>query len=315
MRSALTSRSSLLRIFGTLLALALMIYLLGQQGWEEIAEAINSIPLWRFVSALLLMFASRFFVLARWHVLLRSGNVNVSLAQSARITFAGLFANNFLPSTVGGDMVRLGGALQLGFDGAISAASLVVDRLVGLAGMFLVLPIGLQKLALANASLAGVQSSLLVALSKEGWLGRMFRRFKKLTKRILKALKVWLKQPQALFLSLAFTLLHMTSLFLAIATLLEGMSDALSFPLIAGLWSLVYVVTLLPFTINALGLQEVSISFAFTQLGGVSPANSLVLALLVRTLFLLTSLPGAFFLSDVLPGIAKARPMLKKLDN
>ena len=97
-----------------------------------------------------------------------------------------------------------------------------------------------------------------------------------------------------------------------IGILLTGMGDSLPLLQIAGLWSLVYVITLLPFTINALGLQEVTISFAFTQLGGVSAANSLVLAILVRTLFLLTSLPGALFLSDVLPGISQAR---KKLDS
>jgi len=310
MRSALASRSTLLRIFGTVLALALMIFLLNQQGWREIAEAIQGIQIWRFLAALLLMFLSRFFVLSRWHVLLRSGNVNSSFAQSARITFAGLFANNFLPSTVGGDLARLGGALQLGFDGAVSAASLVADRIVGLVGMFLVLPIGLQKLAIINGILSGSEPSFILAVGTESRLGRVLRRIKKLSQRVLTALKIWVKQPGSLIASLGFTLLHMTCLFSAIFVLLDGMEDSLPFLQIAGLWSLVYVITLLPFTINALGLQEVTIGYAFSQLGGVSAPNSLVLALLVRTLFLLTSLPGALFLSDVLPGITQARQKL-----
>ena len=83
---------------------------------------------------------------------------------------------------------------------------------------------------------------------------------------------------------------------------------------IAALWSLVYLITLLPFTINAFGLQEISITYAFSEIGGISPANSLALALLIRTLFMLASLPGAFFLSDVLPGVAQAQPLLQKLD-
>jgi uncharacterized membrane protein YbhN (UPF0104 family) len=315
MRSALASRSTLLRILGTVFALALMVYLLGQQGWQEISEAIRGIQLSRFLTALLLMFASRFFVLSRWHVLLKSAKVDISLAQSARITFAGLFSNNFLPSTVGGDLARLGGALQLGFDGVISAASLVADRIIGVAGMFLVLPIGLQKLFLANTALQSSNSFFLMVFSNDSWFGKMWKRGKKITHRILGALKLWLKEPKSLVASLAFTLLHMTSLFSAINILLAGMGEELPFFQVAGLWSLVYVITLLPFTINALGLQEISISYAFTQLGGVGAANSLVLALLVRTLFLITSLPGALFLSDILPGIAKARPMMKRFDD
>ena len=93
------------------------------------------------------------------------------------------------------------------------------------------------------------------------------------------------------------------------------MGESLALIQIAGLWTLVYFITLIPFTINALGLQEVSISFAFSQLGGIDFANSLVLALLIRTLFMLASLPGAIFISDVLPGIAKAKPILSKIDD
>jgi hypothetical protein len=83
---------------------------------------------------------------------------------------------------------------------------------------------------------------------------------------------------------------------------------------VAGLQSLVYIFTLIPISISGWGLQELSISYAFTTLGHVDPAHSLVLALLLRTLYLLVSLPGALFLSSVLPGMAKAQPLLTKLD-
>lgn len=314
MQSALRSRSNLLRIFGTILALALLIYLLGQFGWEEIGEGVGRIQTWRFFAALLLMFFSRFFVVGRWHALLRSGGVKASLGQSTRITFAGLFANNFLLSTVGGDVARLGGALQMGFDGAISAASLVADRVVGLLGMSLALPFGLQGVIEESRFSLGLGWLPLAAVTQRGAFGRLVDRLLILIRRVFGALKLWLAQPQAILLALLFSLLHMASLFGAITILLDGMGESLAFLQIAGLWSLVYVVTLLPFTINAFGLQEVSIAYAFTQLGGVSGPNSAVLALLVRTLFMLASLPGALFLSDVLPGVAKAQPILKKLD-
>ena len=306
-------RVPLLRILGTLLALALLVYLLGQQGWDEIWAAVRTIELPRFLLALLLMFGSRACVVGRWHVLLRSGEVPATWGQSTRITFAGLFANNFLPSTVGGDVARLGGALQAGFDAATSAASLAVDRVIGLVGMALATPIGLTRL-LGLATTSALAAPSLALATESGWFGRLWARGLHLLRRLGHAMKLWLQQPRALFVSLLFTLGHMFFLFSAMYVLLQGMNDLLPLWLIGGLWSMVYIVTLVPFTINAMGLQELSIAFAFSQLGGVSAANSAALALLVRTLFLLASLPGALFLSDVLPGVARAKPILSTRD-
>lgn len=302
------TRANWLRAVATLLALALMVYLL-RQHWAEITDAVGRIDPLRFAAALALMLISRLAVSARWHVLLRSAGVKTSLAQSIRITLAGLFAGNFLPTTVGGDVARLGGALQMGFDAAVSAASLLVDRLIGLVGMFLTVPVGLQ-LFLQNG---GFAAGSLAAAAPVGLWGRLGGWMRSISKRVLNAVRLWLQRPAALLASLGFTLLHMACLFGAMYILLDDLHEPLPFWTIAGLWSLVYVVTLLPFTINAFGLQEVTITYAFNQLGGVSAPNSLVLAVLVRSLFLLASLPGALFLSDVLPGISKAQPLLNKL--
>ena len=92
------------------------------------------------------------------------------------------------------------------------------------------------------------------------------------------------------------------------------MHDPLPFWSVAGLQSLVYIVTLIPISISGWGVQEFSITYAFSTLAGVDPANSLVLGIMLRALYVLVSLPGALFLSDVLPGMAKAQPLLTKLD-
>src|SRR3972149_8517248 len=128
-RAGWLSPGGIFRALGTLVALALVVYLTSQQGGQGVARAIARIELWRFTLAIVLTLISRLAVAQRWHVLLRSGGVNATWTQSLRITFAGLFANNFLPTTVGGDVARMAGALQMGFDAAVSAASLIVDRL------------------------------------------------------------------------------------------------------------------------------------------------------------------------------------------
>ncbi len=312
-RPANASRAGILRVLGTLLALALLVYLLSQQNWPEILDAFQRIPLWGFLVALALMFISRVSVSARWHVLLRSGGVKTTWQQSLRITFAGLFATNFLPTTIGGDVARLAGAIQYGFDATVSAASLIADRLVGLLGMVFILPVGLPYLSILNDA----QPRNLIPLSLFAGSGSWFTRGRRIVAdlfvRLFKTIRLWLSQPLALLSSFLFTFIHMVCLFSVIYVLLGGMHEPLPYLTVAGLWSLVYAVTLLPVTINGLGLQEISITFAFNHLGGVSIANSVALALLMRTFFLAASLPGALFLPGILPGMDKARLLMSKL--
>lgn len=304
------SRASWLRFLSTLVALALMVFLL-RQHWGEITQAITRIEPGRFALAMGFMLISRLAVSGRWHVLLRAAGIPIAWRQSIRITLAGLFAGNFLPSTVGGDVARLAGALQQGYDSAVSAASLLVDRLVGLVGMALAVPMGVQKL-FASGLLQASATEPAWAMAAGSVLGKLVGWVRSVFARVMKAVRLWLSHPKALLSSLLFTLVHMACIFAAMYIMLEDLHDPLPFWTIAGLWSLVYLITLVPFTINALGLQEISITFAFSQLGGVSEPHSLMFAVLVRLLFMLASLPGALFLSDVLPGISKAQPLLEK---
>lgn len=305
-----SKRSNLLRAIGTIIAVGLLVYLLRQQGWQEILNALKNIPVWRVVLAFFLIMASRFAVSMRWQVLLRTANLDISFGQSLRITFAGLFATNFLPTTIGGDVVRLAGLLQCNFDAALSTASLIADRLVGLTGMALVLPFGLARLAQTNfISPASFFYFLpLITITSKSFWSSLWSRAVELVHRILSSLKIWLNQPTALAISVGFTLVHMLCFFLSIYILLVGMGESISLLTIGGLYSLVYFITLLPFTINGYGLQELSMTFIFYSLGSVSLENSLTVALLHRTLVILSSLPGAFFVGDMISEIGVKNP-------
>lgn len=306
--------STLLRIAGSVIGVALLVYLLASQDWEQIRRLFVQIGLGRLLAALGLTLCSRLAVAGRWHMLLRGARAPVHRRDSLEITFAGLFASNFLPTTIGGDIVRLAGAFQLEFDKAVSTASLIVDRLVGMAGMALALPIGLAVgLRELSGLLALGAGSWLVPLATSGveehpgWLRRAARRVRSAGNRVLRALGIWARQPRSLLASLGFTLLHMAFLFASMAILLSAMDESMPFLTIAGLWSLVYFITLFPVSINGLGVQEVALTAVFTQLGGISTQAALVLAVCVRLLAMLASLPGAFYIGRVLPGTGEAR--------
>ncbi len=304
-----SKRQFVIRVIGTIIALALLAYLLSQQGWDEIGAALRQIAAWRMLLALALIVISRLAVWARWHVLLRSGGVEITPGQSLRVTFAGLFATNFLPTTIGGDVIRLAGALQLKYDAAVCTASLIVDRLVGMAGMAMTVPFGLPRFlqaAPAQGSLHLHQNLQVAGLAAFPYLGKWWRKAweasNSLSRRLLNALGLWLKQPRALLNALAFTWIHMLCIFGILWLLFGGMGETIPAWLIAGLYSIVYFVTLLPFSINGYGLQEISMTFVFSRLGGASMSSALTAALLFRTLLMVASLPGVLFVPGMLRG-------------
>jgi glycosyltransferase 2 family protein len=287
----------LLRLAGSLLAVGALIWMIEREGWNEIGAAIQQIPISTFVIAAAFMFLSRLFVVGRWYVLLRAADIRISFWQVTVLTFTGLFSNNFLPTTIGGDVVRLAAIMSMGYDRAICLASLAADRLIGMAGMMLTLPFGL--IPLFNAGAAGtVQSVSLAGLWKKGWdfVVRTFR-----------ALSIYFKKPFSLLLSLGCTLGNMAGIFGAIYFLILGLNEHMSFWLVAGLWGVTYFVTLVPISINGYGVQELSVSYLFSAIGGISMHHSLTLAVLIRAAFIVTSLPGALSLPSAMSYIKSAR--------
>ncbi len=289
----------IIRWGGTLLSIGVMIYLLSRVGWGEAWQTIRQLTAWRILLVFMLVFISRFATFGRWYTLLKDQTPTLSFKNTLKLTFAGLFASNVLPTTIGGDVLRLAGAVRLGLSTSLAAASLVVDRLVGMTGMALMLPFSLPGLSayLRSRTLTAPAGSMAIP-----FVGRLKRGFRK----ILDDLRFWSKHPLILLKALGFSLIHQAAIYLIIRILIEGMGETLGFWQIAGIWSLTYFITLLPISINGLGLQEVTITNLYTLLGGLSTATSISLAIILRLVWLVASLPGALFIGEVLAGKSPA---------
>jgi uncharacterized membrane protein YbhN (UPF0104 family) len=287
------NRQRLLQLVGTLLAVVLLVLLVREDEWEEILAAMQKITILDLILVAILFAISRLAVAWRWHILLQSGGVHILVKNSIALTFTGLFASNFLPTTIGGDVVRLAGAMQMGFDRAVCLASIAADRLIGMLGMSMTVPIGLAY-SWNMIQIGSVSSSLVAIIQKPIAFVR----------RTVSIFSIWLKKPASLLVSLVFTWIHMLCLFGSIYVFVNDLGSHISFWMIAGLWSLTYFITLIPISINGYGLQELSFTFLMSNIAGLTPAVSLTVAVLIRAFFLLSSLPGAFFLPSILSAMA-----------
>ena len=122
------NRQRILQLAGTILAVVLLVVLVRENGWEEILATFGNVKSSSLLWAALLFLISRTSMALRWHVLLRSGGIDMHLKDSISLTYTGLFASNFLPSTIGGDVVKLAGAMQMGYDRAVCLASSSATR-------------------------------------------------------------------------------------------------------------------------------------------------------------------------------------------
>ncbi|HKQ31433.1 MAG TPA: lysylphosphatidylglycerol synthase transmembrane domain-containing protein, partial [Burkholderiales bacterium] len=90
-----------------------------------------------FIGAITINIGTFFITATRWWLLLRHTGENVAWRQILPSYYLGLFFNNLLPTGVGGDVVRTVHLSRRGFDLKALAASMIMDRAVGLFVMVL----------------------------------------------------------------------------------------------------------------------------------------------------------------------------------
>ncbi len=292
---------SALRLVGSLLALALLAYLLAEQGWGEFLSALAQIPWTAFALAFMLVIISRLSTVSRWYFLLRTAQVQVPWRQAFTLTFAGLFASNFLPTTVGGDVIRIAGVGQVEARRTAYVTSVFADRIVGMLGMAMALPFGIGPLwAYLQARGSEVLAMGLATAASGGLVGRLRARAAQVVHAVVESLRLWRASPLTLLAAFGSTWVIMLCRFGSIWILLHALGESIGLGTIGGLWAFTYFVTLVPVSINGLGLQEVSMTFIYQALGHVSATSILPTAILVRAMDTLVSLPGALLLPQTL---------------
>ncbi len=102
---------------------------------EEAVNSLLSVNPAGFILAVVIFQLGIVIRAARWWVLLRPHAIQLPFWKLVRLYYVGMFFNLFLPTGFGGDVVR---AAELGteVDPATSAATVVLDRMLGLMALF-----------------------------------------------------------------------------------------------------------------------------------------------------------------------------------
>lgn len=79
----------------------------------------------------------------RWRILLRAQGGDAALPFLVRSLMTGIFFNNFLPSTIGGDAIRAWDTARSGVGKPTALTIILVDRFIGLLALLLFAAVGL----------------------------------------------------------------------------------------------------------------------------------------------------------------------------
>ncbi|MBA2608990.1 MAG: flippase-like domain-containing protein [Actinobacteria bacterium] len=259
------------------------------------------------VGALVFTFVGIVLSAFRWQRVLATLGVPARLIRLTRHYLASLFVGNFLPSTVGGDVLRV---TRLGAetgDSAAPFASVVLERLSG----WIVLPAltftglavnpTLRTLGRATALASFVGAATLVALGgvliaaahpkigarlsgADGW--------KRFTGAIHLGVDEFRRRPLLAVEVIAAGVVYQLSVLISVFMASQALGLHVGFTAILAFFPAVAIVQTLPITIGGLGVREGAL-YVFLHPLGVTSDQAISLGVLVYASTLIVSLVGA----------------------
>jgi uncharacterized protein (TIRG00374 family) len=100
-----------------------------------IVRIFASLDLVRFSLALVVLLVALAVTFYRWHILMRAVEIDVPLSRTIRLSLIGLFFNNLVPGSTGGDVVRAFYVARSEQKRTRGVVSVMMDRIIGLTAL------------------------------------------------------------------------------------------------------------------------------------------------------------------------------------
>ena len=304
-------------------AVAAIGWVLHGQDWGELGKVFQRLNPGYFAVSLLTYTLAQLVIAVRWWLLLRAQSIHIELLAAFRLHFLGLFYNNIMPSSVGGDLLKAWYVTKHTEKRLEGALSVFIDRVVGLGGMTLMAVVaylvflrgrsieGDEDTGSALASSFGFYRAILfwlgvgiaavfavllahprsrVAIRRIG--GRIAVRGVALLRRAWMAVVVYCSKPLTMLAALLLTLVAQSVVVVGFCLLGHNLgidAEAKSYFVV---FPISWVVAAIPVSIAGLGVLEAGVVTLFTSLTGATAEGALALALCQRFIWVLVSLPG-----------------------
>jgi glycosyltransferase 2 family protein len=270
-----TALRTTLQYGGSALALYFLFRLLpGHQVWK----ALGLLPARLWILALAGYLAAHVIGAMKYRLVLNLGGAGIPGRQAARCYFAGLFGSLFLPSLIGGDILRMAMALRVSRSKAGVVLGSLVDRITDFSSLALLAAVGATLVpgALDDRSrkiffvIAGAGS---VGMAVAAVIAALFpaRRFSlRVRRRLVRLRRAWrsiLTRPGAMVRALSMSVIvQITFIFLNVL-LAEACGLHLPFRVWIFAWPLAKLSAAVPITQAGIGVREAALAALLLPFG------------------------------------------------
>ena len=296
-----------------LVSVLLVTWIVKDVDFSEIGEVLkhSNIPL--LVFAFCMYFVGYVLTAIRWRLLISIHGVRPPLLVLVQSFMVGIFFNNLLPSTIGGDVSRMYDVWRIAKDKASAVSVVLVDRFLGVTALILWATVAvfsspeirsqstlyLPVLAVFGMVIAvgmfilGRPRSLVLGLIKgiHGLLHFLPTFAQTAIEKILNAFGPYYDHNRVVFQALLVSLLLQLNVIAHFWLVCIALQIDLPFFAVCVVVPCVLMITMLPISINAIGVREVAFVY-FAGLFGVSSEQGLVLAWVAFTFVILQGLLG-----------------------
>jgi glycosyltransferase 2 family protein len=280
-----------------LITLASLGYLYTQINWPSFFEIAKHLS-WPGIGLFVIVYwLIQSVCVKKWQTIVSALEGNLSFLEGLSIYLAGMFANLFLPSSIGGDVLRsVKLSAQSGLSPVKSAMSIFYERLSGVVAMVMLSTLGLimlpSSLPYYESVLGGILSVLLVGGSILFFLPTLVA----ILPQVLRARLVAEEWPgyRTAFASVAYSLFSQSLMVMLLWSILFQFHTLVNFFTVAAIFGVATLASLIP-SINGLGPREASYVFLFTHWTFVSADLASLLSMVLLTVTMIASLPGCFW--------------------
>jgi uncharacterized protein (TIRG00374 family) len=294
-----------------LVSAGVLAYLFWQVDIRRTFDLIAASNGWYLLAAYAIFLTTTVGMAWRWQVLLASKGLREPLMWLTKLYFIGYAAGQVLPTSIGGDTVRIAAHARRVPDAKGEAAGAVLmERVLGSAGTLVLVAIGLVLaigrynnirevviLEIALSVALALALALMFSRRTNTWLQERggTRRLARGFRSLWDALHGYRDQPRALLVVLAATVVLQFIRILAIWLCGEAVGLTVSPLVYIVMGPLLFLVMLIPFTINGLGVRE-AFFIAFLGRFGVDADAAFATGFLFYAVTVATALPGGAFL-------------------
>jgi uncharacterized protein (TIRG00374 family) len=279
---------------------------------QALLETIQCIQVRLFLAGMLLYIGGMILSAYRWQRLLAAKAIHLPLVRLVLFYFQGMFCNLFLPTAIGGDVLRGYAVYHASQRQDVSVVSVLVERLLGVAVLLVLAAIGLLMggglgdnplvlvlfIGMSVGFLAVITLLISPVCSRLRPEGRWVRPVLRVLSKLRGLASHYASLPRALIEGFTLSVVIQLRVIFIYALLASGLDLHIPFSAFLYFVPIITLLSMLPISLGGLGIREGLTVLLFSQVGMTTvPAMSLSLAFFGVTL--LSCLLGVF---AIVPG-------------